>query len=321
MNQHVAALAKKKKDKTNELEETNRKLARSTAQLDKLKSNIKSQPISVDDVAKIQNEIKGVKEAIDRATTLKNTRRDALWQSNATVEEVWNEIEGSSSEYNSQLSDILLLPSISKTTLEMKTKPDRTTFLEVDLAKHLGVDSQEDIENQLLDWKNDFVEKLSESKKNQQEQLYELERSEEAFTDALEELKIIENKIDNFESTITAEREVQEAKLSVRVREAESMEKKVTSLRDPVVLEEQMAQFESQCTELESLRLKHEQDNMSRKKIVCGDILRACSALKKHDEFWLQKVTELQSYKRAKANVNLKLQVPENLNVDISKRV
>ena len=95
--------------------------------------------------------------------------------------------------------------------------------------------------------------------------------------------------MDTCEDTLEGEREAQDAKLAVRQREAESMEARVAFLRDPVALEEQVAQFERQYAELEALRMKYEEDNVSRKRAVCEEIEKACLQMKRYDDYCLKK--------------------------------
>ena len=94
------------------------------------------------------------------------------------------------------------------------------------------------------------------------------------------------------------------------MREAESMETKVASLRDPVALEEQMTQFERQCAELEAMRQQYEEDNLARKKAVCDEIDQACAAMEDYDQFCLQKVAEVGKYREDKRADYGALQMP-----------
>jgi SMC interacting uncharacterized protein involved in chromosome segregation len=313
MDQHVATLIQKKRDRVQELEETNRKLARTNTHIEDLKQTIGNQELSVEDVQKMQNELKGIEEAIDRAMAMRDERRKALWESESEIEKLWSEVESFVSDYNSQLSELGLLPLVSAKGVQMKASLDKGAILDNDLNKMLGVDLPSGVQPALQACKQEYAEKLSESKWKYQEALDQLERSEEAFTEALERLKIIEDKMDKCEETLAAEREAQEAKLGVRLREAESMEFRVASLRDPVALEEQMTQFERQCAELEALRMNYEEENVARKKAVCDEIEKACSGMKQYDEFCLEKIAEVQSYRKGKREMYGKIKLPTSM--------
>ena len=310
MDEHVSALKQKKKDRAHELEETNRKLERNVARVEELKQAISNQTLSLDDVKKMQNEVKGVKEAIDRTMSLKEQRRKALWEGDSELEKLWNELESLVSDYNSQLSELRLFPLESTKDVKMKAVLSKGAILEDDQTKLLQTNLASQVQPALSTSKQEYAEKLSDTKWKYQEALDQLERSEECFTEALEKLNIIEEKMDKCEETIEGERDAQSAKLSVRQREAESMEAKVASLRDPVALEEQMAQFERQCAELESLRMKHEEDNVARMKAVCDEIQHACMEMDRYEEHCLEKIEEVQQYRQEKREMYGKLKLP-----------
>jgi hypothetical protein len=99
---------------------------------------------------------------------------------------------------------------------------------------------------------------------------------------------------------LAAERQAQDAKLSVLLREAESMKFRAVSLCDPVALEEQMTQFEQQCAKPKALRMKYEMKNVARKKAVCDEIEKACSGMKQYDEYFSGRLSEVQSYLKGK---------------------
>jgi SMC interacting uncharacterized protein involved in chromosome segregation len=313
MDQHVASLEEKKKERAQELEETNRKLGRTNAHVQELKEVISSQEFSVEDVQKIRSELKGIEEATDRVVALRDQRRKALWDTESALDKLWSDLETLLSDYSSQLGELNLLPLVSAKFIQMKATLNKDAIGDADNSKLLGVDLTSSVQPSLAASKQEYSEKFSESKWKYQETLDQLDASEEGFTEAHEKLKIIDAKIEKCEETIDAEREAQDAKLAVRAREAESMETRVAALRDPVALEEQMAQYERQCTELESLRLKHEEEYVARKKAVCEEIERACQTIKEYDEFCSNKIAEVQKYRRDKQNARGKLQLPEDL--------
>lgn len=313
MDQHVAALEQKKKERAQEFEETNRKLGRANAHVKELQEVISSQALSLEDVQKIQSELKGTDEAMDRVIALRDERRKALWDTKSELDKLWSDLESLLSDYNSQLGELNLLPLVSAKAIRMKGILNKDAVGDADKSLLLGVDLAASVLPALTNSKQEYSEKFSESKWRYQEALDQLEASEEGFTEAHEKLKIIDSKIEKCEETIDAEKEAQDAKLAVRAREAESMETRVAALRDPVALEEQMAQYERQCTELESLRLKHEEENVARKKAVCAEIEQACKSIKEYDNFCSNKLDDVQKYRRDKENARGKLKIPEDL--------
>lgn len=312
MEQHVETLSQKTKEHQQELAETNIILARSTKHVEELKIAISSQALSLEDVQKMQNELKGVEESIDRAINLKDERRKALWDSQAEAEKYWNELEGVVSDYNSEFAELSLLPLVSVKGVDMKVIVDKASVLENDMLKLLNVDVLGSVQPALLECKQEYSEKLSEAKWKYQEYLDRLEESEGAFSEAQEKLKIMQDKMAQCDDTLVGEREAQEAKHAVRLREAESMETKVASLRDPVALEEQMARYERQCAELEALRIKYQEENVARKKAVCEEIEQTCQAIQDYDDFCAKKVAEVNQYRSHKKETYGTLKLPTN---------
>jgi len=310
MDQHVATLKHKKNNQSEELEETSKSLAKVASKVQKLKDTISKQELSLDDVQKMQNERKGVEEAIGRALALRDQRRSALWEIESEVDKSWSNLESFVSDYNSNVGDLKLVPMVSSKGIEMEAVINKDAALDPNLSKPLTIDIPGIIHPILSSCHEECYGLISDSKWKYQEALDKLEKSEEEFTEALERHRIVENKIDKCEETMEAEREAQDAKLGVRVREVESIEMKVTSLRDPVALEEQITQFERQCDELEAMRQQHEEDNVSRKKAICEEIDTAILEMREYDNFCLDKIKEVQEYRKHKRSEYGTLRIP-----------
>lgn len=310
MNQHVETLTEKKNDRTTELQETNAQLAKLTERVTALKDAIAKQELSVDDVRKMQSELKGVEEATERAIKLRDQRRSSLWEIDSELEKTWTDVETLVSDYNTNYGELSLLPLVSSKNLQMRAVLNKNAAQDKDPKKLLAVDLQDEVQPSLGSLRVEYGELSIESKHQYQQALDDLELSEEAFTEAMEKNRIVDGKIDKCEETMEAEREAQDAKLGVRSRETESLETKVASLRDPVALEEQMAQFERQCAELEAMRQHHEEENLARKKAVCDEIDQACSAMEDYDQFCLQKIADINEYRKVKRGTYGDLQLP-----------
>jgi chromosome segregation ATPase len=312
MDEHVATLTQKKKERAEELDETNRKLARATSSVESLKCTINCQEMSIEDVQKLQNEKKGVEEAIDRAVRLKEERLKASWETEAALEKLWTELEAAVSDYDAKLSELTSLPLVSAKGVPMKIVVDKHSALDNDETKLLGVDLTNTVHSVLHSCKHQLSENLSVAKWKYQEALDQLDKSEQALTEAMEKLKIVRDKAAKSDETLEKERESQEAKLAVRQREVDSMEAKVASLRDPVALEEQMARYERQCAELESLRLKYQEESVSRKNATCEEIEQKLEEMLEYEDNFERRVAEVKNYwSDAKATCG-KLKLPPN---------
>ena len=311
MDDHVTKLKQKKTGQSEELEETSKKLETITSKVQKLKESIEQQELSLEDVQKMQNERKGIEEATERALTLKDQRRSALWEIESEVESCWTKVESYVSDYNAHAGDLKILPVVSQKGVEMTAVIDKEATLDTDPSKLLQVDLSGTIQPTLKGCHEEYSTMTSDAKWKYQEALDKLEKSEEMFTEAMERNRIVENRIDKIEGTMEAEREAQDAKLGVRSRELESIETKVNSLRDPVALEEQMSKFEQQCAELEALRQQHEEDNVARKAAVCEEVDRAILAIQEYDQFCMEKISEVKQYQQTTRSSYGSLETPK----------
>jgi hypothetical protein len=109
-------------------------------------------------------------------------------------------------------------------------------------------------------------------------------------------VQIVAMKLVKSEETYENERELQEATLHVRLKEVESVELKIESLRDPASLEEQMCALQRQCDSLERLRNRHQEETVSQKMAIQQEIQEAILAVEEYNRFVYTKLNELQSH-------------------------
>lgn len=107
----------------------------------------------------------------------------------------------------------------------------------------------------------------------------------------------MEDKVAKLEELLENEQSQNEAALSVRLREASVIEEKIETLRDPVTLEERIAVVQRQCTTLEALQLKHQEETISTKKAVQDEISECLIAMAKYEDHIESKFGELHNYK------------------------
>ena len=90
--------------------------------------------------------------------------------------------------------------------------------------------------------------------------------------------------------------EAHDKAIGIRQREIALLEEKIASLRDPVALEEQMASYERQCSQLEALRLEHSETNVKLRKAVRVEIQTACEKMAQHDRFCVEQLQAVQQH-------------------------
>ena len=296
MNDHIAALNQKVKERTEELSTTNKKLEKITAHTDSLKQTLEKQAVSLGDIQKVQSELKGVEEAMDRASALKEKLRASNWDCEEQLASLFTELEGLVSLFNGVLSEVALLPSMDDGVADLKIVLDKSKALEKDQSLLLGVDLESFVHPKLVEYKESYVINTAEASKTYQTTLESLEDSREKPTESAENLRLLEVRKHKLDGSLENERNTQDAKLAVRLREVEAIESSVASINDPVALEEQLVRYERQCAELEATKLSQQEEILANKQAVEEEIETACKAIMELEMFCKAKTAEVNQY-------------------------
>lgn len=296
MQQHKSDLEQKVKDKTTELADTNKKLDKMTTYIDNLKQTIKEQEFSVDDIHKLESELKGLSEASDRAHAILDQQRKALLQSEKELMGVCNNLDAMTDNYNSRVAELQLVPELTTKFGSLTARLDKEQLQETDQKRILGVDLVGTAQPVTLQSKKEFVEMNSVNKATYNDLVDELNRDEGARAEAEAELKIVQDKKAKCDQTLESEEETHRAKMTIRQREVENMEAKSKSLQNPVALEEQMAAYDRQCSELEALRQERYEEGVAKYQAVLDEVSKACQAMADHDAYMQQRVSDLHAF-------------------------
>jgi len=314
LDEHRTALKQKVSERTSELAETDAKLNKMENQVKGLEKSIESQELSVDDIRRMKSEQKGYDEAMDRTLALKESRRKAVAESANELALVSNELETVLTKYNAKQSELMFIPEISAQSTNMRRASlDKEKLLDFDEKDMLGVDVKTVVQPGILRLKTSYTEKVDEAKGNYQDTLDKLGGSEVGRTEAAAKLEIIQDKITKCEEILERENEAHVAKLAVRQREVDAVETKVAALRDPVALEEQIARFGRQVSDLEVVKAKNKEDNISKKESVAAEIGKIYLMQKEEEERMVQKIEELKNYWGEKLGQVGKISVPSNI--------
>jgi len=316
MDEHKSQQEQKVKERTAELAETNSKLDRMTTYINELKQTIKEQEFSVDDIHKMESELKGLSEASDRAHAALDQQRKMLLASEKELVSVSNNLDSMTTSYNARVSALQLVPELSSTFAPFKAQLDKEKLLETNQTRIVGVDLIGTVQSAVRSTKDEFAATNRHDETTYNELVDQLNRSEDACKEAQAKVKIVEDKKAKCDHTMESEEETLQKKLTVRKREVETMENKVAALQDPVALEEQMAAYERQCAELEALRVEHEEENVAKYQAVLDEVSRACQAMADHDAYVRQRVSDLDEFWREQQEgATPDIVVPANLDL------
>jgi kinetochore protein NDC80 len=318
MEEHKSALETKVKERTTELAEANEKLSNTNNRIEELKNTVNTQQLSVDDLRKLENEIKGVVEATERARALKEERKKAFLRSQEELTMHLNKLETVVTDYNHKVSQLtVLVPTLSSNGSKLKLQIHKDNRMTQSPNSLLGADVSDFVRPTIEAKRDEFEIKADRSKRDHQDALDKLELVAHQHDESAAKLKIIQDKITRLTETLEQDQEAHNLKVAVRQREVEAMELKIATLRHPVAIEEQMASYERQCAELEALRRTHQEESVARKNFILSEVNMGLHLMKEHDAYWRQKNDELAQYwERKREETQGSLFVPPNINLD-----
>ncbi|CAB9514798.1 Kinetochore protein NDC80 homolog [Seminavis robusta] len=296
LDDHVSGLQQKIKKFKEDLAAKNKILEKKNETIEHLKKTLGSQDLSKGDMYKLESELIGVKEAMERANKQKEQLRQSVWEDEAQLNSLYTQLEDSIAAYHISLSEIALAPEMEKHAAKLKVVLDKSQALETDQNKLLGVDLSSVVHPTLIQFKERLVARTNKAGQDYQQALDELDAAKQQFSECVEKLQILEAKKEKLEETMERERQTHEAKLALRLREVEAIESSVGSINDPVAMEGHLARNERQVTEMEALRLQKQEENLANKKAVEDEIAAACQAIMENETFMKAKAAEVSQY-------------------------
>ncbi|GAX15062.1 kinetochore protein NDC80 [Fistulifera solaris] len=311
MDEHKCNLEQKIKERTAELEKTNEQLEKMNGHIRSLKDEISNQKMSVDDLRALENELKGLNEAMDRSCALRDKRKEALTASQSDLDEVCNALDAAIVDYNSKLSDLQFVPTHGPALVNLKAVLKKDKLLAKNDSVITGVAFKDEVAPKLDDIIASINAKIDETKEKYQDMLDKVQRSHDECKAADAQLHIVKEKTAKCEKTMEDEEETHKAKLAVRQREVDAMESKVASRRDPIALEEQIAAFQRQCAELEALQLEYQVESACQVKALQDEIDRSAKLMMENENYWQSKMKEVGDYWSEKVTNVARVKVPE----------
>lgn len=314
MNEHKASMHRKVDVRTKELADTNAKLDRMNHHITNLRRTVATQALSLNDVMKMESEMKGISEAMERLMEVKSQREKALREAGDAYAQHLNECEAEIRNYNSNVTELMQVPTIKKEFANLEATLHEDAVLETSSAI-LGLDMKVDVQLKANLAKKTLTALRDSTNMSYQDFLDRRERAKEESKHALSKKQIIERKDANCVDIIRDDGEMHKTKLEGRMRRVDEMHAKVASLRDPVALEEQMEAYERQVAELVALRAEHEEANIERQKTVHMEIEEAIKLMAEHEHHCQRKIAELEQYAARKHAAVGDLSVPTNVNL------
>jgi hypothetical protein len=314
MVEHKSTLEQKIKDRTSQLAETNVKLDKMTTHIDNLKQAIQEQEFSVDDIRRMEVEIKVLTDSKERAMVFKEQQLKMKKASEDEFKTTSDLLHSNMSVYNQKISSLQAFPELNGKFTNFKATLQIDQILEDNPNALLGVNLTRNVQPVTKSCVDDFTTKQQKAEEIHNDALDELTHTEGLCMETEALLKIAEEKNSQSIQAIETERKSHEAKSSIRKREVEGMESKIESMHNPVSLEEQMAAYHRQCADLEALRMEHQDENVAKREAVLKQIDSACKLMADHDAFFRQRVINVKQYWQQKISETGKIILPPNIN-------
>jgi len=313
-----AALEKKVQDRKAFLEDVNSNLERTNGDIALLKKQIETQEMSVNDVMRMESETKGLSEAMERVEAADEERRSKLLESEQELHQRCNDCEGLVGEYNSKVSEASTfdVPGAAENIADFQATFHQDRLLSSSQSDILGVSIVHTVLPALEKSQETLAKETAGVEKKREDALDRVARTGEAFEEAKVQNRIVEDKISKCEGTLEQESQAHERKMAVRKREVEAMESKVSSLRDPVTLEEQKLAYERQLAEYEVLRQQQREEIIAKKRAAKQEIDAGCQLMQEHEEHFQNKMKELEAYWAKKEAAMGSIRVPDNIALD-----
>jgi SMC interacting uncharacterized protein involved in chromosome segregation len=190
MDEHKEALEQKVKERTAELQAANEEVESMTSKIVVLKEKIQGQELSIDDVRKMESEQLRVKESLERAVALRQQYKEELWETEAELTKLLERLDAVVDDYNTKLSELLLVLDDAAHAANFKMNVKKQQLASGDQHLLLGVDLYADVRPFLSRQKTEMSDQMTRMRRELQEALDNLDASEEAFTEALDKLKV-----------------------------------------------------------------------------------------------------------------------------------
>lgn len=187
MDDHHGALKQKVEERTAELHATNAELDTMTGRMADLQIKVTNQELSVEDVQKMHLEQARLKEALEKAQSLKRFQKEGLWKSQNKLTTLWEDLDLLLREYSDEATELSRCMTDLNNRVNWKMTLDKTA---TSTAQMLGVDLANELQPFFQKCKQQNVTLLADARRELQDMLDDLEVTKEARTEAIDHSKV-----------------------------------------------------------------------------------------------------------------------------------
>lgn len=279
-----------------ELEETNRTLDTLNERVKQLNEQVATQKLSVEGAEKIDEERKGVEEAIERKGKLRSQLGQKLSIINEKLQGLSDQLKSDSDKYNSIVSGLSNLNLVTEKGVEMKTSVDVSLTNDGSRSKILGVDLQSTVQPTLLKCTREYMEAVDVAQRDYKSALDTKRGIEEAMAQTASDLHSLQMELTELDDQIAAELHEHKETLTADAQELETVERKIAILQDPSGIDEEYSRIQQRFAELKALGWHQHEAFSSKQQALQRELEQALQELSKHEDYFQLKIVELKAY-------------------------
>jgi len=286
LNEQKAARTQKVAIQTKELKQKNEWLKTKEQSVKGLQQKVETQELSMHDVQKLEGDHAILENKIEQITRVKRGYDETALLRYTELKKSLAKLEAlSSAGYNSimhklGLEDLEGRNSIINLQAEQVHEEEQSKMLG-------GVVLKTDIIPHLSNLKDEYIQKSFGLRIEMLDYNNKLGSSQEAVNEITDGINVLEVQRKRSNERLERGKKENESVHTTKLQEVKLVQEKINALQDPVNLEATITKCQKQCTELEALRQKHQDENIAHKQAVLMEInnaLYACAEYKEYQE-------------------------------------
>jgi len=294
LNEQKAARTQKVAEQMTELHQKEKRLREKEDLVKNLQHVIENQELTVADVQELDAKHMQLKSKIDKVARVKKGNDEIALQNFADLKKSFAKLEALSyAGFNAAVGELGLMDKYGrkqKTNIELNM--DRA-HEEKENGMLGGVDLKASIIPLLSTRKDDSTTQLSDLKVKMLKAQYKIESSHVIVKETKDAMRVLEEQKQRGEDDLKKVTHELESAHAAKLQELKLVEEKIDALRNPVALEAAVSRCMRQCSELEAQRKRYQDENLMRKHAVLAEIndaLRTCAEYKEYEDKTVKKV-------------------------------
>ena len=298
LKDHCDALQNIVNQRNNQLTEANEESERLQKVVEQLKETIATQPMSVDDLHKLQVEHKGILEASERTQRFLKEKKEILRVAETEWAKKLTDLDLTVRDYNAKLDDLALVTNKSASDwkdYKAEVQHEKAQDENIDSLTLLGVDVVEAVPARIQKEADSLSNEATIKSQQLQEALDEYNNLHSAIDAIASNLAGLQQEAEKKRLQQSQRQEEYLAKQNELKREIYDYEQKAMS-RNTATVDGEYEAYCRQCTELEQLLVRTRLECKAAVEALHDQISKCIVLIKEHDMFCQQVVQQVHAY-------------------------